>query len=171
MMKSQIFLWLLTLSAFNVIFSQDLNSKSQDPETDKMVLTGYCDRAGLEKDVFGEFFKQYYSSYDVDKDLAKEIRGMSEGFSILIILGTWCHDSKEQVPRFYKILDKAHWPKDQISQICVNSSKEASSLDVSSYDVQKVPIFIIYKNGVEIGRIVETPMMSLEEDILLIMGG
>ena len=38
-------------------------------------------------------------------------------------------------------------------------------------DIQRTPTFIFFKNGVEIGRIVETPRDSLENDILKIVSG
>jgi thiol-disulfide isomerase/thioredoxin len=85
---------------------------------------------------------------------------------IIVVLATWCGDSKEQVPRFLKVLDQADFEPERCTMIGVDSQKQARDLDVSVYDIERVPTFIFYRNEIEIGRIVETPLHSLESDIL-----
>jgi hypothetical protein len=41
--------------------------------------------------------------------------------------------------------------------------------DVDSLDIELVPTFIFYRKGMEIGRIVETPLQTMEEDIYRIL--
>jgi hypothetical protein len=53
--------------------------------------------------------------------------------------------------------------------IAVDSKKQASGLDITAYDIERVPTFIIYKEGKEIGRIIETPVQSLEADLQKIL--
>jgi uncharacterized protein (DUF1015 family) len=36
-------------------------------------------------------------------------------------------------------------------------------------EIEKVPTFIVYRNGEEIGRIIETPIKSMEEDLYEIL--
>ena len=50
---------------------------------------------------------------------------------------------------------------------------ESSHL-LAEYDqleIQRVPTFIIYKNNIEAGRIIENPVTSLEQDMVNILGG
>jgi hypothetical protein len=42
-------------------------------------------------------------------------------------------------------------------------------MDLTSYNIVYVPTFIFYKDGVEVGRIVEAPKHSLEIDIINIL--
>jgi len=51
--------------------------------------------------------------------------------------------------------------------VAVNSSKEAGLIDLVNYSIQKVPTFIIYRRGHEVGRIIETPFTTLENDLLM----
>ncbi|MBI9035345.1 MAG: hypothetical protein JEZ03_12835, partial [Bacteroidales bacterium] len=46
---------------------------------------------------------------------------------------------------------------------------EAGDVDLGSFDVQRVPTFILTKENIEVGRIIETPELSLEEDLLQIL--
>jgi len=83
------------------------------------------------------------------------------------VLGTWCSDSQEQVPGFFKVLDKIRFDKKNVQMIAVDSAKEAGIIDLVNYNIQKVPTFIIYRKGREIGRIIEKPYMTLEKDLLM----
>jgi hypothetical protein len=40
-----------------------------------------------------------------------------------------------------------------------------------SLDIKRVPTFIIYKNNIETGRIIENPTTSLEQDMVNILTG
>jgi hypothetical protein len=150
-----------------VIFSQELNRKITDPKLGKEILYGYCDRSGLSKGEFGEWFKEYYQIYEPDQSVLNQLKLKQEGIEILIILGTWCSDSQEQVPKFFKILDKIKFDKKSVQLICVSSDKEAGAVETANYNIQRVPTFIVYRKGREIGRIVETPCATLEKDLLM----
>jgi thiol-disulfide isomerase/thioredoxin len=149
------------------MFSQDLNKKIIDPRLDQEILYGYCDRAGLEKGEFGKLFEEYYKIYEPDQGILNQLKLKKEGIEILMIVGTWCSDSQEQVPRFFKILDKIRFNKNSVQIICVSRDKEAGDVETVNYNIQKVPTFIIYRKGREIGRIVETPYATLEKDLLM----
>ncbi len=150
-----------------LVFSQEVNRKYTDPKLNEEILYGNCDRAGLETGEFGKSFEQYYSVYEPDKSVLSQLRPLQEGIEILVVLGTWCSDSQEQVPRFFKILDKIRFPKKSVQIICVSSAKEAGSVDILNYNIVKVPTFIVYRKGREVGRIIETPFETLEKDLLM----
>jgi len=44
-------------------------------------------------------------------------------------------------------------------------TKKLVFFDIDNLDIKRVPTFIIYENGEEIGRIIETPKKSLEKDL------
>lgn len=150
-----------------MVFSQELNRKIIDPRLDKEILYGYCDRYGLEKGESGKLFDEYYQIYEPDQAVLNQLKLKQEGIEILIILGTWCSDSQEQVPKFFKILDKIRFNKKSVQLICVSRDKEAGDVETMNYNIQKVPTFIVYRKGREIGRIIETPYTTLEKDLLM----
>ena len=43
--------------------------------------------------------------------------------------------------------------------------------NMTSLDIDRVPTFIIYKNNIEAGRIIENPITSLEQDMVNILTG
>ncbi len=42
-------------------------------------------------------------------------------------------------------------------------------LDITNLKIERVPTIIFYRNGVELGRITETPVQSLEKDMEVIV--
>jgi hypothetical protein len=167
--KSRVTILIVLLFSSIAGLTQELNRKVNDEKAEEEILIGPCNKDGLLEGEFGIYFDEYYSGYEPDKQIIKALRTKKEGVSVTIVLGTWCHDSKEQVPRFYKILNKLKWKDDYLEQYCVNTSKVADSMDVSKYDIVRVPTFIFYRDGQEIGRIIETPVKTLESDMLMIL--
>ena len=67
--------------------------------------------------------------------------------------------------RFYKILDETGYKEINLTVIGVNRDKNALSVNIENLDVELVPTFIVYQNDKELGRIVESPRKSLEDDL------
>jgi thiol-disulfide isomerase/thioredoxin len=149
----------------------ELNKVITDSTLNEQVLFGYCDRKGLEGEIFGTVFQEYYKIYEPDKTILDKIKPRLDSVSITIVMGTWCSDSEEQVPKFMKVLDKVRFNDKNLTIICVNKAKEAGDIDLKEYYIQRVPTFIIFKKDNELGRIIETPMINLEKDLLMILEG
>ncbi len=92
-----------------------------------------------------------------------------EDLSIQIVLGTWCPDSRREVPRFMKIIDLIDFPSAKITFIGVDNSKQAPVGEYDKLEIERVPTFIFLRNKVEAGRIIENPVTSLEQDMLDIL--
>ena len=84
-------------------------------------------------------------------------------------MGTWCSDSRREVPRFFKILDAVNYPSDKVAIICVDEDKKTRGNELTGLKIELVPTLIFYKNGNELGRIVESPNDTLEKDIIKIL--
>jgi hypothetical protein len=129
------------------------------------ILIGKIQRIDLQKGEFSQYFFKEYRCYFPNKEITDQIKDRIYNQSITIVLGTWCHDSKEQVPRFIKILDVVDYNTNLLEIICVDRNKSAGQTDISGLDIKRVPTFIISENGKEKGRIIETPLLTIEEDI------
>ena len=168
-MKTSLWFTILAIAFSFSLHAQNFNKKIIDSELDQEILIGYCSRAALQEGEFGEYFLQEYENYDADKQFIEKIYNVEGSIDIVLVLGTWCSDSQEQVPRFYRILDDAKVPDDVIVVICVDGNKTAGELSIEHLGIERVPTFIFYRGGEEIGRIIETPETSLEEDVWMII--
>lgn len=140
-----------------------------DPKLDKEVLVGCCTPEALQDNEFGLHYQTEYGAYEVNMEVIPSIKDKYQNTRLTIIMGTWCHDSQIQVPRFFKVMDQAGISHRSVEVICVDGEKKVEDMDFSELNIELVPTFIFYKGRKEIGRIIETPILSLEEDLLQIL--
>lgn len=157
------FILLFSLLIPGLSISQDIY---KEPVKDSTILIGKINRSTLQQGDFGQHFIHEYENYQPCTNTLQQLKNNIYENSIVIVLATWCHDSQEQVGRFYKILDLLDYNTNVISIICLDKDKLAGELDISEYDITLVPTFILYNNLEETGRIIESPATSLENDIL-----
>ena len=101
-------------------------------------------------------------NYTIDTSITSQIN-ITKNMSITIVFGSWCSDSHREVPRFLQIMNLLNVSEDQITIIAVNRMKEFNKIDLREMDIKLVPTFIIYRDGKELGRIVErAEIMELE---------
>jgi thiol-disulfide isomerase/thioredoxin len=107
--------------------------------------------------------------YTPDPTAVKTIAERGRDVQVLLILATWCPDSKREVPRFFKILDQAGIGLDKVTMVAVDrSKKDAEGLTVK-HEVLRVPTFVFFRDDKEIGRVTEKAVTTLEDDIAAIL--
>ena len=164
-MKPVVLSFITALLFVSTLSSQTMNNMVYDTTLQQEVMIDYCNREGLETGEFGIYYKLEFDDYQVNDSLVKLISESINEVEISIVFGSWCSDSEQQVPRFYKLLDHAGYDDSQLKIIAVNRQKKAEEVDITDLQIEFVPTFIIYKDGKELGRIVETPYDTLEEDL------
>lgn len=138
-------------------------------------LLGEITNSNLESGTYKDWYNTNYDNYVVDNSLVKLFKKKLKQHEVLLFLGTWCGDSKREVPRMLKILETADFPKDQLKIIALDRRKDNYKKGLNGeekgWNIQRVPTLIILKDGKEVNRIVERPIDSLEEDFLAILSG
>ncbi len=84
-------------------------------------------------------------------------------------MGTWCHDSQREVPKFLRIVEdlrSQHGVALPATFVAVDRSKQKPAALIAGKDLQKVATFIYYRGDRELGRIVERPQGVFEDDLL-----
>lgn len=159
--------YLLILIVFcGVVTAQEKNYYSYfDDKSEKECLIGICDRTAFADSNYSIWFDTEYDEYIVDSEVLKPIEDKINDCEIKIVLATWCSDSRREVPRLFKILDVLNYPMSKLTIIAVNREKNGVDNETEGLNINLVPTFIIYKDNNEIGRIIETPVLSLEKDL------
>lgn len=165
----RIFFFLFLLCA--AIYSQQTYRLVTDEKTGDKMIIGLCDKEVFSDSAFSGWFWEEYNKYKPSEEAIKNLKGKFRDVSINIIFGTWCEDSRRELPRFIKILDAVRYPDLFLALIGVDRNKKAGDFDLSVYDIELVPTFIIRREIEEIGRIIETPENRLEEDLEKIILG
>ncbi|MFD1294814.1 thioredoxin family protein [Lutibacter holmesii] len=135
-------------------------------------LVGIATKENFLTEPFKEdWFDVGYNDYKPNQDILNSLKPLLQKVTIKAFMGTWCGDSQEQTPILYNILDATNFNYQNLEMICVNRSKKTPDNLQKGLDIERVPTFIFYKDGEEIGRFVEYPRESVEADILAIVNG
>jgi hypothetical protein len=161
---------LVCLTIAETGFSQEMNKKVFDEKNNTDILIGYCNESGLMAGEFGNSYSQEFPNYHPDNDAMNVLKYKLDDITFIVVLGTWCGDSKEQVPRFMKLMYCLKYDLNRVTFIAVDRTKTAGEVPTADYKIEKVPTFIVKRNTVEIGRIIETPEVSIEKDLIKILG-
>ncbi len=157
---------------FSMIFVLNACSSIPTDKNGKPMLIGHVEKTAFNDTSYSWWWNSEYGMYTVDTTTLANIKAPLSPISVKIVLGTWCSDSRREVPRFTKLMEHLKFDFKNISFICVNRNKETEAKnELSALKIEKVPTFIFYKDGTEIGRITESPTESLEKDLVKIING
>lgn len=144
-------------------------------ENGQPMLLGHCSPDLLQKTPYDSWYYASFNSYAIDSATMQAVKPLLAQKRIEIFLGTWCGDSKREVPRMLKMLKHTGFDTTGLSLIFVSNSpaayKQSPQHEEANKDIRRVPTLIVYDNAKEIGRIVESPVVSLEKDLLAILRG
>lgn len=149
---------------------QNINQVIIDPDLDRKILLGQVDESGLTNPIFVENWQGSYDIYVPDKVVTKKLKKLfkkDKDLSVMVFLASWCGDSKEHLPDFVKLAHKIKLKN--VSYFALNRKKIMPEMDEIKFRIERVPTFIVYQGDQEIGRIIETPEVSLEKDLLQIV--
>jgi len=135
-------------------------------------LLGYFNLSQLTREPYSTWYIKGFDEYTLNTDVINKLLEINkDGVTIKIVMGTWCPDSRREVPRFMRVMDVWQFPVSKITFIGVDDAKQSPVGEYVSLDIMRVPTFIIYKNNIETGRIIENPTTSLEQDMVNILTG
>jgi hypothetical protein len=135
-------------------------------------LLGYFNTELLTHYPYSTWYLKGYNEYQIKTEALTSLLDINkEGITIKVVMGIWCPDSRREVPRFMKILNAWQFPDSRVTFIGVDDAKLSPVGEYSGLNIQRVPTFILYKNNIEAGRIIENPAASLEQDMVNILTG
>ncbi|GGI55705.1 thioredoxin family protein [Winogradskyella haliclonae] len=168
----KVFSIVLIALIFSSCKTQSINAEYK-PEGKKPYLLGKIDKSGFESETYSSWFNTNYENYEPNIEVIENIKQNLKDYDIKLFMGTWCGDSKRQVPKFYKILEAANYPMKQLTAVALSREpdmyKESPQHEEAGLNIVRVPTFIFFKDGKEVNRIIERPIETIEEDILKII--
>jgi tetratricopeptide (TPR) repeat protein len=137
------------------------------------MLLGVHAKADLQQSPYKEWFDKNYNDYSVDTAAIALMQPLIKHKQFEIFMGTWCGDSKREVPRMYKILENAGIQPLQIKLIMVDDHagayKQSPGHEEKGKQIHRVPDLLVYDGKKEMNRIIESPVVSIEKDLLAIL--
>ena len=138
-------------------------------ETKEKILLGRLSVERLYNEV--PIFEKNAQSYSPQFGPLEKIGAIGEETDLMMFIGTWCPDSRNEAPKFLKILAMADNPKLALTIIGVDRKKDDGMGLAKEHQIERVPTILFFREGREMGRIVEHPKSSPEDDFLEIVMG
>ncbi|MBV2130503.1 TlpA family protein disulfide reductase [Arsukibacterium indicum] len=109
-------------------------------------------------------FAAEYASYQPSAGALAQMQQLT-GLQLLVLFGSWCHDSEREVPRLLKLVQQSGVALNTLQLETVNQQKQHPQQLHSQYNLRYTPTIIVLDNGRELGRIIEKPAKSLADDL------
>lgn len=154
--------WLLCLGLTGSVLLSIFTMGAQTTDTDT-IMVGRLSQKELASHC--SWFEDGKQKYVADETTVRALLPYAPQLRFIVVMGTWCGDSRIHVPAFYRVMEVLRIPETRIELIGVDREKHTPA-DMERLHIQYVPTFIVFYQGKELGRIVENPEISIEKDLL-----
>ncbi|MBI4468443.1 MAG: thioredoxin family protein [Acidobacteria bacterium] len=116
-----------------------------------------------------EEYKSRAESYPPIASGIEFLKNYPRKIRIEVFYGSWCGDSRNHVPPLLKVISAAGNPNIEVAFWAVDRTKTEPAEPIKQRRIVRVPTFIVFDGDHELGRIVEIPTSSIEEDLYRIL--
>ena len=141
-----------------------------DEQSGKTMFQGRCTFDDLNDEASFDWMRLKSNDYNPIVYVTDSLKKKLPSCELIIFMGTWCEDTQDLLPKLYKTMMLSR-SFTNYKMFALDRNKKSKNNEQDAYKVTMVPTIIVMKNGVELGRIVETPKKSIEEDLLKIVEG
>jgi hypothetical protein len=145
-------------------FAQTTASKASNG---KKTLKGKIEMKTLMNDSAFAWFYTGVNGYQPNDNMLNYIKDNRGKFNIVAVVGTWEEQSRVLLPALYKIMILGGSPDEQV--LTYGADEKLQSDAPQDYKIKKLPTFILFREGKEIGRVSGEVGESLESDMAKIL--
>lgn len=109
-------------------------------------------------------FADEYEQFQPNNQDIKNIQKLA-GKELIVLFGTWCHDSMREVPRLLKLIEQSNVNIKSLKLVAVGYDKRDPQGIAAQYNLKYTPTIIVLDKGKEIARMVEKPNQSIASDL------
>ncbi|MBL0233591.1 MAG: thioredoxin family protein [Chitinophagaceae bacterium] len=150
----KISLLFLSMTLGIVSFSQTNYQEIVEKPGEK-TLKGIISREILLADTSFHWYAQNLKGYTPNALAITNLKKQADSIELLVFMGTWCEDSQFIIPKLFTLVNASGFPESKLSLFGVDRNKTTISHLAEALKVTNVPSIIVFKNGKEIGRVVE----------------
>lgn len=142
---------------------------STDSVNSSVVYKGLIGFDDLQKEPTFNWYKTGTDTYHPKKKHINKLKAALPAYSMVVVMGTWCGDSKDLIPKLHNVLLAAAYPMANVTVFGVDRAKTSGSGIDKTYSITRVPTIILFDGAKEIGRITESVDKSMEADLRVII--
>ncbi|HMT35994.1 MAG TPA: hypothetical protein PKC41_09055 [Chitinophagaceae bacterium] len=143
--------------------------REEDRVTGKPILRGKISFENIKKESTCSWFEEGAEAYIPNRAAIETLNSVWKNYRFVLFIGTWCEDTRNLLPKFYKTLLDANISPYAIEMYGVNRAKHTLQDEHKYYNIERVPTIIIMHQKREVGRIVESVTTTIEEEMAMIM--
>jgi thiol-disulfide isomerase/thioredoxin len=152
--------WVIALTAIffftTNVMAQTPFVRSADPKDPSVtILKGLITKYILINDPAFKWYAPAHDGFVPDSAVVNDFSNHSGNIHFVLFGGTWCDDTQYILPRFFNILEKSAVPDSAVTFFGVDRDKKTLGGISDALHITNVPTIIIFKEGKEIGRVVE----------------
>ena len=136
-----------------------------EPQGTKIVIGKFTPSVLISDSSF-LWYSHNYDAFTPDSASIAFLSTAAKDIRFVVVGGTWCSDTKRELPKFFKVVSLAHLPESNIDLYGVDRSKKSKEGLTEKYGINRVPTFILLFEGKEVGRIVESTREGMEFDLV-----
>lgn len=116
------------------------------------------------------WFKNNYVQYNYNPQTIQILHNhVASDITFTVFGGSWCEDTQFLLPKFFKVLHESGFNDQFVHLYLVDRDKKSLEGEEEGLHITKVPTIIVYRNGNELGRIVEVVTNTIESDLVEIL--
>ena len=161
-----VFLWYL---AFSVVQAQPSFFEVLPDAEEKKLFRGLVTMADIKNDSSFTWYAQNTKYYKPNAALVAALKAKAGQYHLMLFAGTWCHDSQQIIPKYFRCLEAAGMPDSVITIAAADRNKTTIASLHKVFQVTMVPTIIVMKDGKEVGRITEFGKTGLPEAELAVL--
>ena len=97
----------------------------ENEDATQNMIVGKFTKEDLQQAPFVTWFNQGYEDYTTSAETMATIKNNISDYEIVGFVGTWCPDSRREIPVFYKVLEEAGYDMSKLTMIGVTRSKKS----------------------------------------------
>lgn len=113
-------------------------------------------------------WRKDYLAYEPAMEDLETLAALQGPAVLEVYFGSWCSDSRRELPRLMKILDRSSPPGLRVRFYGLDRTKTKPARLARRGSIERVPTFVLSAGGREVGRVVESPRSTLEHDLALL---
>lgn len=169
MIRKIFFLIFLTSVFVEAVHAQSSQTKIEFDSAGNKIIMGRINESMLANDESFQWFYKGVNHYQPNPDWIKYISYYRDQFNVVAFVGTWCPDTKNLLPEFYRVMIGAGYPLNTLIIYGLNEHLQGLGNEAEMFHIKQVPTFIFLHNGKIIGEIADHIQRSMEADIVSIL--
>lgn len=114
-------------------------------------------------------YRKAADAYTPDPQAVGFLSSVSDSVELIAFFGSWCSVCNEEIPKLIRTVESARNGRITVRYFAVSEDLKEPREALKKHSVSATPSLLVYRNGVELGRIVEHPQKTIEADIAAIL--